>query len=246
MKENSFEGQEQKKKWYTRWWAFILFVFLIMIFAFLPLFLFQTFKIYREVKNGTYVAEADLTVEPPYDMKEVVSATSASWGAPNPKVEIVVFGDFNCSKSKETAWILRELLARNQDILKIYWRNLPILSQSSYELAMAGVCAGRQDQFLLAYEAFWDKQGTLNDQITIWDLLLNLGLNKKKLDVCLNNVLTEAEIKKDYFVARDLEISGTPTFFVNGYRLQGHVPLIYWEQLIKKLVNVYDKKVNPN
>jgi predicted DsbA family dithiol-disulfide isomerase len=44
------------------------------------------------------------------------------------------------------------------------------------------------------------------------------------------------KVYQDVEVASKLELAGTPTFFVNGFRIRGFVPEEGWQEILKKVI----------
>jgi protein-disulfide isomerase len=90
---------------------------------------------------------------------------------------------------------------------------------------MAGRCVFQQNA-----DAFWDyhdfifsKQESLTaenlkDQILTW-AKDNKSLDAVKLGVCMDTKATQAEVDKEIEEGRSLDITGTPTLFINGRRI---------------------------
>ncbi len=247
MESNQFNPQKnnQMEKKAVKWWVFILFFILAFIAMMVPVFLSQFFSIYGQAKKGTYVFEEELKREPPFQPEEFMSPTSSCMGAENPKLTIVEFGDFNCSKCADSHEIIKNIMQEYGEVVRFCWRNMAILSESSLSMAMAGVCAEKQGKFWEVHDAFLRARGTFFDEDQFFQAIFDQGVDQSKFEVCMKHKLTEAEIKKDYFAWRDLNLMGTPTFFVNGHKLEGVIPLDIWQKLIPYFVSVYDQK-NPN
>ncbi len=227
------------KKWYKRWWAIVGFCFVGIIILFSPLYIYQVYKVYHQMKAGGYLTVEDLSREAPYSMDYIVNSMSPWKGNEAAEIQIVEFGDFNCSRCLQAFNIMRELEGKYHDKIKFYWRNYPVVSGSSIEMAKGGVCAHQQGKFWLYHDRMFQLQGQINEE-NLAETVQTFGLDKKKFEDCLVNDLTLAQIKKDYFAAKEGEVSGTPTFFINGYKLQGVVPLTNWIDVVEKFLAIYE------
>ena len=63
---------------------------------------------------------------------------------------------------------------------------------------------------------------------------ISAGINWNKLQECINSEKYRDLIIEDMADALDLGVRGTPTFFINGNKLEGVIPLTSWEEIIKK------------
>ena len=62
------------------------------------------------------------------------------------------------------------------------------------------------------------------------------GLDTVKLDECIKSGKMADEISKDVQDANSYGVTGTPTFFINGYRLVGAQPLASFSSIIDQLL----------
>jgi protein-disulfide isomerase len=146
-------------------------------------------------------------------------------GAP---VVIVAFSDLQCPHCKTEAQMLRENLIKNYPKeVRLYFKDFPLegLHPWAKPAAMAGRCVYQQNP-----DAFWDyhdfvfsKQETLTpenlkDSILTW-AKDNKSLDGVKLGACIDNKSTQAEVDKEMEEGRSLDITGTPTLFINGRRI---------------------------
>jgi protein-disulfide isomerase len=146
-------------------------------------------------------------------------------GAP---VAIVVFSDLQCPHCKGEAEMLRQNLVQNypKDV-RLYFKDFPIESLHPWakSAAVGGRCVFSQsnDEFWAYHDWVFAHQDsfaptTLNQQIKDW-AKDRKGLDSAKLGACLDKKATDAEVDAEMKEARDLEISGTPTMFINGRRI---------------------------
>ena len=125
--------------------------------------------------------------------------------------------------------------------IKIIFKDFP-LHDDSLDLAMAARCAGEQ-QLLSAREGlFWpmhDKLFSLQGQFattSLPDLAVSVGADANLFKNCMNSKKYLADIKKDYLAGVDLGVSGTPTFFFNGYKIAGEIQENKFEEIIKQFL----------
>ena len=226
-----------KKPWYKRRLVVAVLILAVLLIAFGSLFLYQAAKVYDEIKAGTFMGQSETA---PYDMKALVDSMSPNVGLASAPVVIVEFGDFNCSQGRKAMPAVKQMLAKYGDKVIFYWRNFPVIADSSADFAKAGVCANQQGKFWLYHDLVLSGAVSVFPELT--KVLPTLGMDMVKYDKCMVNKLTAAQIKKDYYAATGAGVSGTPTFFINGYKLQGALPFEAWEQIVKKFTATYEKK----
>ena len=238
MPGKNIEFLSNKKKWYKRWWLVSL---VLLVSLFLLLFFYQFYKVYYLMKTGAYITGVDLESNAPYQMSTFIDEMSPWVGKKDAQVVIVEYSDFNCAKTKAEASIIKEVISKYQNKIKFYWRNFPVVADNSVELASAAVCADKQGKFWVFHDELFKRQGEFGSVGATKSLAQELGLNMEAFNGCLDNKLTQQQVKKDYYSAQDGESAGTPTFFVNGYKLQGTISAESWDEIIQKFLSYYEK-----
>jgi protein-disulfide isomerase len=136
-------------------------------------------------------------------------------------VTLVEYGDFECPYCGQAETVIRELLADFGD-LRYVWRHLPLTDVHSHadlaaEAAEAAAAQGR----------FWDMHDRLlahQDSLTVRDLIGHaeeLGLDIERFRGFLRKRKGAARVAEDVESADLSNVSGTPTFFINGRRHYG-------------------------
>jgi protein-disulfide isomerase len=180
----------------------------------------------KKIVQGNFYDVTTNPFKPELDkLKTQYQPALGTAGAP---VVIVTFSDLQCPHCKTEAMMLRENLIKNypKDV-RFYFKDFPLegLHPWAKAAAMAGRCVYQQNA-----DAFWDyhdfvfsKQEsltpeTLKDSILTW-AKDNKSLDAVKLGVCIDSKSTQAEVEKEMEEGRSLDITGTPTLFVNGRRI---------------------------
>lgn len=161
-------------------------------------------------------------------------------GPADAPVTIVEFSDFECPFCtrfvQETAPRLRRQYG---DRIRWIFVNNPLQSihPRAYDLALAGECAHEQDRFWAYYEAmFSDRYGTGDDGIA--QAASDIGLDMERFEPCYRNADYAQEVADDLKEAQKFYILGTPTFFVNGRRLEGALPAETFAVVIDSILAV--------
>lgn len=228
------------KPWYRRRWLLALLGVGAMILIFAPFYIYQLISVYRAVKSGAYISPAALEEKAPYKMEEFIDSFSPVWGAKDAPVSIIEFGDFNCPRCLMAYPIFRSLMNKYQDKVRFYWRNFPVVNESSIDLAKAGVCANKQGKFWGFHDKLFQKQGQVEAE-NIFDIALSAGIDASKMKKCVSEPMTLSQVKKDFMAAQSISAPGTPTFLINGFKLSGVISFGDWEKIIGQFLKVYDK-----
>jgi protein-disulfide isomerase len=153
-------------------------------------------------------------------------------GTSTPKILIIEFADFACPFCQKSYTTVRELSVKYKDKIKIIFRDFPI-HDNSIDLALAARCAGEQGKFWPMH----DKLFLLAGKLVLADLpelAYNVGVDKEKYNDCVNTKKYLPLIERDFNDGKALEIAGTPTWFINGYEVEGEIPVATWEEIISK------------
>ena len=159
-------------------------------------------------------------------------------GNPGAAIRIVVFGDFRCPNTKAAWPILQKLVNLYGYKIKLIFRSFPVESThpGANKLAEIGVCAHEQGKYLPTHDYLFINQANLPTYLAVLDLAAlakDTGLNLDKLNKCLSAGATAVKVSRDYADGFKFGVAGTPTFFVNGQKVQGVVPWEAWEELVK-------------
>jgi len=240
-KPREFEFLKSKYRWYRKWWGILLLALAGLVAAFFIFVLVQAYSVYRQMMAGTFIPPDAFSSGADVDMNLLVDEFTPWIGAKDGKIRIVEFGDFNCPFTLEAVPALKQLVDKYPDKIKLYWRNYPVHDETSVDFAKAGVCAGQQQKFWAYHDRVFAARATEDSSKSLNQLAAEAGMDLALMKDCLNNSLTEAFIRKDYYAGQEAGVTGTPTFVINGFVLQGVIPLSGWEDLMKSLLPIYDK-----
>lgn len=159
-------------------------------------------------------------------------------GPENAPVTIVEFSDFECpfceKFARETAPALRRQYG---DQIRWIFVNNPLQSihPKAYDLALAGECAHEQGLFWEWYNVmFSGRFGTDDEAVAAAGRAIKV--DEEQFDACYRNADHAAEVATDLKEAQKFYILGTPTFFVNGHRLEGALPAEVFAEVIDELL----------
>ncbi|KKU07478.1 MAG: DSBA oxidoreductase family protein [Candidatus Uhrbacteria bacterium GW2011_GWE2_45_35] len=198
-----------------RWLTFLVITFLaVIVFIFFYLRLQPVWS--PQIAAETAAENSEQTLSAP-----TISFVNPKKGASEPKVVIVVFGDFYCEPCRSAAQNM-EILVKTVPEVQVVWKNMP--NDSAHELAstaaVAAHCAGNQGKFWEYHDELFDNQVLLNNTM-FSTLAQNLELDTEKFDKCLENTDTSPLVRQDLEEALALQITALPTFFIGEERYTG-------------------------
>jgi len=164
---------------------------------------------------------------------------SPTRGNPKAKITVVEFSDFQCPFCRESFGILQDVFQKFPDEIYFQYRHFPLEGADgshplAEEAAEASMCANAQGKFWEYHDLIFQNQ----DRLTIDSFLQfasALQLDTTAFAVCFQTRAFADLVAQDFEDARVLGVKATPTFFVNGVKIEGTLPLSTWEQLIKEL-----------
>jgi Na+/H+ antiporter NhaA len=136
-------------------------------------------------------------------------------------VTLLEYGDFQCPYCGRAEPIVRELLAGFGD-LRYVWRQLPLSDVHQYAqlAAEASEAAADQGKFWEMYDVLLSHQDELRGRELV-GYAEELGLDADRFREYLRKRKGAGRIAEDVESADMSNVSGTPTFFINGRRHYG-------------------------
>ena len=157
---------------------------------------------------------------------------SPSLGSPVAPVTILAFIDFECPFCQKSYPITKSVFARFAPVVRVVFKHLPIeaLHPNAPGAALAAACAGGQGKFWPYYDRLFQTQKLAPDDLVAAPR--GIGLDTGKFSRCLESAQFAPQIDQDLTDAAALGIRGTPTYFVNGWRVEGVISEEEWAKII--------------
>ena len=124
--------------------------------------------------------------------------------------------------------MVRTQRARND--VRFVFKELPILSQQSFEAAQASLAAAPQGRYWQFHRAMMDFRGDLNSA-RIDELARQSGIDVPRMRRAMQEPAIMAHLQDNPARAMDYQINGTPGFIINGELISG-----FDEQLLNERV----------
>ncbi len=152
------------------------------------------------------------------------------------KLTIVEFGDFGCPYSRESASVIRSVMAKYGDRIKFIYRYYPLdIHPEALQASVAAECAREQGKFWPYHDKLYSYQGAFGLQ-DLSRYAQEVGLETKQFSYCLADNRYKEAVDADVRFAQETGIRGTPTFFFNGQRVEGSIPENIFVKLIDELL----------
>ena len=175
------------------------------------------------------------------DLNKIRTDLRPSFGTPGASVVLVEFSDFQCPYCRDEAKALRDNLLKDypKDV-RLYYMEFPL--ESLHPWAKPAALMG-QSIFRLKPEAFWDYHDWVYEhqaEITAdtfenkaFEFAKTKGIDVLQLKSMLSSKPVEQAVEQTLAMGKSLNVSSTPTLFVNGRRLAGAVE---WREL-KRIID---------
>lgn len=137
-------------------------------------------------------------------------------GPENARVTIVEFSDFQCPACGYAYTQVKKLLETYPNDVRLAYRHFPLsYHQFAKEAAYSAEAAGKQGKFWEMYDLLFSNQKDLSSQ-KFEDFAQQIGLDIDRFKADKSSQEISDKITQDLADAENLQLTGTPSFFING------------------------------
>jgi len=168
------------------------------------------------------------------ELTPVVAASDPIRGNPAAPVTIIEYSDFECPHCADAEPVLRELLKKYPDKIRLVWKDLPDTTVRFKSLGahVAARCAQAQGKFWEYHDLLFERQLELSpDNYALW--AKQLGLNTETFAMCLAQQRGRETVQSNRIDGLRLGIDATPYFFIGKERISGVVSLDEFVNLLQ-------------
>lgn len=218
----------------------------ILVLALVAFFGFKVFKYYRQIQTGTLDAASlsfqstaiaagrlqSLAKGAP-GSGQLATSDDPALGPADAKLTIVEFADFGCPFSEQENYVVRALAQKYPDDVRIVYRDFPLidLHPGADLAAEAGACANAQGKFWEYHDVLYRNSGNFSGE-ELLDYASQVGLNLNTFRTCLETGQYTNEVAQDLADGVAAGVTGTPTFFFNGEKIEGAIPFSTFTDII--------------
>ena len=161
---------------------------------------------------------------------------SPTKGAAEQNIVLIEFSDFQCPYCAQAHATIDEFMAKYGDIVTLTYKHLPLTSihPEALPAAKAAQAAGEQGKFWEYHSALFERQAELGEELYV-TIAEELGLDREKFDRDRQSSAVETAISQDLKLAEDLDLKGTPVFFLNEETLTGALELSELEAALERV-----------
>lgn len=179
------------------------------------------------------------------DVQGVLGVAEGDWvkGNPEAQITIVEYADYQCLACASYQPLVKRIVEEYSDNLKVVYRHFPLgtIHSTAFNAAKASEAAGNQDKFWEMHDMLFAKQEEWSDEKNAKDNFFgyaeNLGLDIEKFKSDFESDEVKERVEKDLFDGQRLGVSATPTFYMNGEKLNGIKDYDDFASRIDELIN---------
>ncbi len=174
---------------------------------------------------------------PPAYIEGVSADDDPVLGPDDAPVTIVEFSDFQCPFCKRFVdQTFAQLQQEYGDQIRIVYRDFPLtqIHPDAQRSAEAAECADEQGKFWEMHDAMFASQALGLGVEQLAGYAEDIDLDVDEFAECLDSGKYTDEVEKDLQDGSRYGVTGTPTFFINGYRLVGAQPFEAFKALIDR------------
>jgi protein-disulfide isomerase len=147
-----------------------------------------------------------------------------TFGNSQAPIELIEYGDFDCPDCAEAAPIMKELKYALREKIVFVFRHMPLdklypIHPNATYAAEAAEAADAQGKFWEMHDALFEAHGNLNDE-SIEEIAESIGLDMEQFHQDLADGVPAATVEKHFEQGKELGVTATPTFFLNGEKVE--------------------------
>jgi protein-disulfide isomerase len=154
-------------------------------------------------------------------------------GNPNGDVTLVEFFDYRCGYCKQVAGTIQTLASEDKQ-LRIVMKEFPILGKDSVFASRAAMAAHRQGKYAPFHMALMNHKGNLTEEAVL-KMAASVGLDVDRLRAEMGREEVDGHLRRNYELAQELQIRGTPAFIIGDELIPGAVDLRMLRRKIAEL-----------
>lgn len=151
--------------------------------------------------------------------RAILEPVGSAWaGNPKGDVTVVEYFDYNCGYCRASLPEIAKLIAADPKV-RIVYRELPVLAETSRDAARASLAAARQGKFATFHDALYAAGPVTPAAIAATARRVGVDLSDAA------SAANDAEIASNLKVAGTLGMTGTPSWVIGNRVLSGALPM---------------------
>lgn len=205
-----------------------------------------------QVRQGRTPGQAEAAYRArfsPDQVKQIELDDSPTKGPDSAPVTIVEWADFECPACRAAKPIIEEVLNKYPSGVRLVFKHFPLaIHENAEKAARAAVAAQRQNKFWEMHKELFAKEPPLNLPV-LERIAKSIGLDVEKWKADLESEAVADVVARDRKEGEAVELTGTPTIFINGRRFVSagdqEADLMDWVDLELELTGASSAKPAP-
>lgn len=138
-------------------------------------------------------------------------------------VTLTVFSDYQCPYCRSFAGTLAEFKKKHKVSLRVVYHNFPLegIHPFAHEAALAAECANAEGKFWSMNNVLFNNQDKIGSSTWGWFGAQAGIADTIRLNECVKNEELATRVSADVQLGKRVPVTGTPTVFVNEWKLPG-------------------------
>lgn len=178
------------------------------------------------------------------NLSAIANMEDWSKGATSSAVTLVEYSDFQCPACASYYPLVKELSEKYKNDVTFIYRHFPLIQIhiNADFAAQASEAAGKQGKFWDMHDMLFDKQNewanVRNGEEVFTSYAKEIGLDLEKFKTDFKSEEVRRKINEHYKSGMKSGVTGTPTFFLNGEKIQSPNSKEAFEKLLVDAINL--------
>lgn len=181
-------------------------------------------------------------IDPPFEIGKLHPLDHINGNAKS-SVVVTEYSDFECPACRAYYPMVRQIVEEFGGSIAFVYRHFPLngIHPNAELAARASEAAHKQDKFWQMHDLLfekqneWSKKGNAPEMFENYALLLGLDMDKFKID--FKSAEIKALVSAERVHSLRSGLTGTPTFFINGQKIENPKSIEDFREAIKKAIN---------
>jgi len=198
------------------------------------------------------VARSNSSPDAPIPPSADITAQDHTKGPEGAEVNIIEYSDFQCPACGAYFSIVQQLVEEFGNSIQFAYRHFPLRSihANAEPAARAAEAAGMQGRFWEMHDALFENQNAWSNERNPFDLFAqyanDIGLDAAQFEVDYNSNTAKNTIRAHETAGTRLGVDGTPTFTLNGERIENPQSYDAFRALIAAIAGEPESDTSPD
>ncbi len=166
------------------------------------------------------------------DPTKLIRAHNPTIGETDAPITVIMFIDFECPFCQADYASMQKIRDQYAGVARFVFKHFPVeaIHPNARTAAMAAACAAEEGKFWPYYDHLFQNKNLSEHGLATAATALNI--KTPRFDSCRSTYRTAKFIEEDVNDAYAIGIRGTPTYIVNGTRIDGSIPESEWQRIM--------------